>query len=37
LALSSTLALMLPLDETVIVPAVAEAQSKTPTPTPTER
>jgi len=36
LALSSTLALMLPVVETVVVPAVAEAQSHTPTPTPTE-
>jgi Coenzyme PQQ synthesis protein D (PqqD) len=35
LALSSTLALMLPVVETVVVPAVAEAQSPTPTPTPT--
>jgi len=35
LALSSTLALMLPVVETVLVPAVAEAQSLTPTPTPT--
>jgi hypothetical protein len=35
LALSSTLALMLPFVETVVVPAVAEAASPTPTPTPT--
>jgi hypothetical protein len=35
LALSSTLALMLPVVETVVVPAVAEAQSPTPSPTPT--
>jgi hypothetical protein len=35
LALSSTLALMLPIVETVVVPSVAEARSHTPTPTPT--
>jgi hypothetical protein len=34
LALSSTLALMLPVVETVVVPAEVEASSATPTPTP---
>jgi hypothetical protein len=36
LSLSSTLALMLPVVETVVVPTEADAASHTPTPTPTE-
>jgi hypothetical protein len=35
LALSSTLAMMLPVVETVVVPSEVAAQSPTPTPTPT--
>jgi hypothetical protein len=35
LALSSTLALMLPVVETVVVPPRVQAQSPTPSPTPT--
>jgi hypothetical protein len=36
LALSSTLALMLPVVETVVVPAVADARTFAPTPTPVQ-
>jgi hypothetical protein len=35
LALSSTLALMLPVVETVVVPAQEQTTPKTPSPTPT--